>query len=81
MGRPGPLRETVSAAQLSGAPAAAHQAPADAIPSPEDSDLGPSVALALALALLFLLLSAWLGWGGPLHAVADRGPGEGVVAQ
>lgn len=67
MGRPGPPRDKVSATQLSGAPAAPHRAPADAIFGPEDSDLVPSLTLAAALVLLFLLLSAWLVWDRSLQ--------------
>ncbi|XP_054980003.1 uncharacterized protein LOC129400866 [Sorex araneus] len=67
MGRPWPPAETLSSAQLFGAPAAPRPgAAADA----QDSDLVPSVALAAALALLFLLLSSWLVWGRCLQGGA-----------
>lgn len=59
MGRPG-SPEKVSDTQLSGAPDAPGDAPADDIHGAEDSDLVPSVTLAAALILLFLLMSFWL---------------------
>lgn len=68
MGHPGPPGEKVPGTQLSAAPEAPRDVPADAMPGPEDSDLVPSVTLAAALILLFLLLSAWLVWGRPCQA-------------